>query len=40
MTPLGWVFLAVSWAVLTYFTGWCFVKILRAPFEPRPPETL
>jgi hypothetical protein len=34
MTPLGWLFLTASWAVLTYVTVWCFVKIWRAPFQP------
>lgn len=34
MTPLGWLFLTVSWTVLTYCTIWCFVKIWQAPFQP------
>jgi hypothetical protein len=34
MTPLGWLFLTASWAVLTSVTVWCFVKILQAPFQP------
>jgi hypothetical protein len=34
MTPLGWPFLTTSWAVLTYVTVWCFVKIWQAPFQP------
>ena len=34
MTPLGWLFLTASWAVLTYVTVWCFVKIWQAPFQP------
>ena len=40
MTPLGWLFLTTSWAVLTYVTVWCFVKIWQAPFQPeeRHPE--
>ena len=33
MTLLGWIFLSVSWIVLTYFTVWCFVKIFKAPFS-------
>jgi hypothetical protein len=33
MRPLGWLFLTASWAVLTYVTVWCFVKILQAPFQ-------
>jgi hypothetical protein len=32
MTPSGWVFLCVSWGVLTAVTVWCFVKIFKAPF--------
>lgn len=32
MTLLGWVFLSVSWVVLTYLTVWCFVQIWHAPF--------
>jgi hypothetical protein len=32
MTPWGWVFLCVSWGVLTAVTVWCFVKIFTAPF--------
>ena len=38
MTPLGWVFLSVSWAVLTYWTIWCLVKIWHAPFVPEEDE--
>jgi hypothetical protein len=34
MTPLGWLFLTVSWAILTACTVWCFVKIWQAPFQP------
>jgi hypothetical protein len=34
MTPLGWLFLTTSWAVLTVVTVWCFVKIWQAPFKP------
>jgi SNF family Na+-dependent transporter len=34
MTPLGWLFLTTSWAVLTFVTVWCFVKIWQAPFQP------
>jgi hypothetical protein len=34
MTPLGWLFLTVSWAVLTSVTVWCFVKLWQAPFQP------
>jgi hypothetical protein len=34
MTLLGWLFLTVSWTVLTSFTVWCFVKIWQAPFQP------
>ena len=34
MTPLGWLFLTISWAVLTYVTIWCFVKIWQAPVQP------
>ena len=33
MTPLGWVFLIISWGLLTYFTVWCFIKIFKAPFR-------
>jgi hypothetical protein len=33
MTLMGWVFLVVSWSVLSYFTVWCMVKILKKPFE-------
>jgi len=32
MTLWGWMFLSVSWAVLTYWTVWCVVKIWHAPF--------
>lgn len=39
MTRLGWLLLSVSWAVLTYWTIWCFVKIWRAPFAPEEDET-
>src|SRR5262249_11684192 len=39
MTRLGWLLLSVSWAVLTYWTIWCFVKIWRAPFAPAEDET-
>jgi len=34
MTLLGWLFLTTTWAVLTYVTVWCFVKIWQAPFQP------
>ncbi len=43
MTPLGWLFLIASWAVLTAVTVWCFVKIWQAPFQPEeghPPVAL
>jgi len=33
MTAMGWVFLIVSWGVLSYFTAWCMYKILLVPFE-------
>jgi hypothetical protein len=33
MNGLGWVFLVVSWGVLTYFTVWCFIRIFTAPFD-------
>jgi hypothetical protein len=33
MTPLGWLFLTTSWAVLTSVTVWCFVKIWQTPFQ-------
>jgi hypothetical protein len=41
MTPLGWLFLTVSWTVLTCVTVWCFVKIWQAPFQPedKQPQT-
>jgi hypothetical protein len=34
MTPLGWLFLTTSWAVLTAVTVWCFITIWQAPFQP------
>lgn len=37
MTPWGWVFLSVSWGVLTVVTVWCFVKIFKAPFTSEEP---
>ncbi len=29
MTVMGWIFLIVSWSSLSFFTGWCLVKILQ-----------
>ena len=29
MTPFGWLFLIVSWAIIIGLTVFCFVKILR-----------
>jgi hypothetical protein len=29
MTAMGWVFMIVSWSALSFFTGWCMVKILQ-----------
>jgi hypothetical protein len=37
MTLWGWVFLGVSWGVLTAVTVWCFVKIFKAPFTSDEP---
>jgi hypothetical protein len=37
MTLWGWVFLGVSWGLLTTVTVWCFVKIFTAPFTPEEP---
>ena len=33
MTKLGWLFLLLSWGILSYFTYWCFKKIFGAPVE-------
>jgi hypothetical protein len=40
VTPLGWLFLTVSWAGLSVVTLWCFVKIWQAPFDSQedPPQ--
>ncbi len=33
MKPLGWVFLIVAWAGLSYWTVWCLIKVFTAPFD-------
>jgi hypothetical protein len=29
MTVMGWIFMIVCWSVLSFFTGWCIVKVLQ-----------
>ena len=41
MTPLGWIFLAVSLVFVWGLTGWCYYKVLTVKEEiERPPDTL
>jgi hypothetical protein len=29
MTIMGWIFMIVSWSLLSFFMGWCMYKILQ-----------
>ena len=35
MTVMGWIFMIVSWSMLSFFTGWCVFKILQ-PTDRQP----
>ena len=34
MTGQAWLMLAVTWAVIIFFTGKFFLKVLRTPITP------
>jgi hypothetical protein len=38
MTGQAWLMLAVTWAVILFFTGKFFLKVLRTPITPERDE--
>jgi hypothetical protein len=40
MTTTAWMMLALTWAVIIYFTGYFFWKVLMTPIAPEREEQL
>lgn len=38
MTAAGWVLMAASWAVIFFWTGWCFYRVLTSRRHWQNPE--